>query len=139
MKLFFREYYSMFGILGFLLIVFTAVLLVYVSVKDHIRTKKQNKQWEEELNAPLQLPDVDSVYATVAAKDVVMEKGYFPTSPRLTHRLNYIVSFITEDNIKVDYSVPQDLFEMIYIGQKGILATIENEFFDFGQGEDMEG
>lgn len=137
MKLFFREYYSMFGILGFLLLLLTVALLVYVSVKDHIRTKKQNKQWEEELNAPLQLPDVDSVYATVTAKDVVMEKGYFPASPWLTHRLNYLLTFITDDGDTVKYSVPQDLFEMVYIGQQGILATVENEFFDFGQGEDV--
>ena len=80
---------------------------------------------------------MDSVYATVTAKDVVMEKGYFPASSWLTHRLNYLLTFITDDGDTVKYSVPQDLFEMVYIGQQGILATVENEFFDFGQGENV--
>ena len=54
-----------------------------------------------------------------------------------THKLVYNVRFSTEIRDIVEYDVPQELFEKIFVGQKGILATIDGEFFDFGDGEEI--
>ena len=37
----------------------------------------------------------------------------------------------------VEYDVPQELFDYINIGQRGTLATVDGEFFDFGDGEEI--
>ena len=92
----------------------------------------------EEMNQPVQLPDMDSVYATVLKKDVFMEKNVLsPEKIVRTHQLVYSVQFLTEDNQTVEYTVPEELYNCIYIGQKGILATVDGEFFAFGEGEEI--
>lgn len=119
--------------LFFMLIVLSVPALV---IGHYASLHKKNKILMEEMNRPVQLPDMDSVYATVVKKDVVMEKNV-PGEIVRTHRLVYGVQFLTEDNQTVEYSVPEELYDYIYIGQKGILATVDGEFFDFGYGEDL--
>ena len=79
---------------------------------------------------------IENVYATVVKKDVAMEKNV-PGKVVHTHKLVYGVQFLTEDNQTVEYSVPEELYDYIYIGQKGILSTVDGEFFDFGEGENI--
>ena len=130
-----RNFYDLYGEIGFFLLVFTIVIAIYSAIKDFIKQKKLNRQMELEMEMPVELVPVDSVNATVLEKDVVMHKsmdGKFGG-----HTLIYNVKFLTTENEKVEYSVPEKLFGCISVGQKGTLATIDGEFFDFGDGEEI--
>ena len=120
----------------FLILIFLSVPALVIG--HYISLHKKNKILLEEMNQPVELPDVDSVYATVVKKDVAMEKNVIsPEKIVRTHKLVYCVQFLTEDNQRVEYSVPEELYDYIYIGQKGVLATVDGEFFDFGDGENI--
>lgn len=119
--------------LFFIIMVLSVPALV---IGHYVSLHKKNKILLEEMNQPVQMPDVDSVYATVVKKDVAMEKNV-PGRIVHTHQIVYAVQFLTEDNQTIEYSVPEELYNYIYIGQKGVLATVDGEFFDFGHGEDI--
>lgn len=120
----------------FLILIFLSVPALVIG--HYISLHKKNKILMEEMNQPVELPDVDSVYATVLKKDVFMEKNVLsPEKIVRTHQIVYTVQFLTEDNQRVEYSVPEELYDYIYIGQKGVLATVNGEFFDFGEGENI--
>ncbi|MBR4035676.1 MAG: hypothetical protein IKJ05_02955 [Oscillospiraceae bacterium] len=121
--------------LFFMLMVLSVPALV---ISHYVSLHKKNKILMEEMNRPVQMPDVYSVYATVVKKDVFMEKNVLsPEKIVHTHKLVYGVQFLTEDNQTVEYSVPEELYDYIYIGQKGILATVDGEFFDFDHGDNI--
>ena len=121
--------------LFFILVILSVPALV---ISHYISLHKKNKILLEEMNRPVQMADVASVYATVVKKDVAMEKNVIsPEKIVRTHKLVYCVQFLTEDNQRVEYSVPEELYDYIFIGQKGVLATVDGEFFDFGDGEEI--
>lgn len=129
------KFYNLYGKIGFMLVVLTVAIAVYVWIKDSQKQKRLNRQMEQEMEMPLELPPVDSMNAIVLEKDIVMHKsmdGKFGG-----HNLVYNVKFLTNDNETVIYAVPQKLFDYINIGQRGTLATINGEFFDFGDGEEI--
>ena len=130
----FRNY----GGSGFFVVAFIAFLLVLAMVKQYQKTKAQNKELEEELESEYELSPVDAVNAVVLNKDILMEKNVIsPEKIVRTHKLIYNVQFSTENRDIVEYDVPQELFEKIFVGQKGTLATVNGEFFDFGDGEEI--
>ena len=48
------------------------------------------------------------------------------------------VMFEVEDGTEREYSLTQELFEKIEEGQEGTLVLLNDTFFDFGDGEDIE-
>ena len=121
--------------LFFILVILSIPALV---IGHYISLHKKNKQLMDEMEQPVNIPDVDSVYATVLKKDVAMEKNVVtPEKIVHSHRLVYGVQFLTEDNKTVEYDVSADLYDELYPGQKGILATVNGQFFDFGHGENI--
>jgi hypothetical protein len=48
------------------------------------------------------------------------------------------VMFSIEDGMEREYSLSQELFERIEEGQEGTLVLLNDAFFDFGDGEDIE-
>ena len=123
---------------GFFVVVFIVFLLIIAMVKQHQKTKAENEALSEELETEYELPPVDAVNAVVLGKDIVMEKNVAsPEKIVRTHKLIYNVQFSTEDGNIVEYDVPQELFDYINIGQRGTLATVDGEFFDFGDGEEI--
>lgn len=116
----------------------TFIILIFLSplaliIGHYISLHKKNKQLMAEMEQPVTLPPVDTVYATVLKKDIFMKKNVLsPQKTVHTHQLIYGVQFLTEDNQTVEYSVPEELYDYIYIGQKGVLATVDGKFFDFG-------
>ena len=123
---------------GFFVVVAMAVLLLVCMVKQYLKTKAKNEATAEELEAYYELPPIDAVNAVVLSKDILMEKNVVsPEKIVRTHKLIYNVQFSTEDGNIVEYDVPQELFDYISIGQRGTLATVDGEFFDFGDGEEI--
>lgn len=54
-----------------------------------------------------------------------------------SHRLVYGVQFLTENNKTVAYEVPQNLYDELSPRQKGLPATVEGEFYAFGNVEEI--
>ena len=52
--------------------------------------------------------------------------------------LNFIVTFETTDGKIFNFHLNQDWFEHLQIGQKGVLMTINGNFGDFGNGEEIK-
>ncbi len=131
MGIFYRTYVVISVTLLALLIGF----VVYIGIKDSVKQKKRNRQMELEMEMPLELSTIVGISATVLEKDIVMHKK---TGGKYGgHTLAYNVTFLTGENETVVYTVPQELFDYINIGQRGTLATINGEFFDFGDGEEI--
>ena len=129
------NFYVLYGKIGFWLVVLTVAIAIYSGIKDFKKQKKLNRQMELEMEMPLELAPVDSVNAVVLEKDIVMHKsmdGKFGG-----HKLFYNVKFLTDGNKTVVYAVPEELFDYISVGQRGTLATVDGEFFDFGDGEEI--
>ena len=128
-------FYHIYSVTVAALLILLMGFVVYIGIKDSIKQKKRNRQMELKMEMPLELPAVDSVVATVLEKDIVMHKK---TDGKYGgHTLFYNVKFLTAGNETVVYSVPQELFDYISIGQRGTLATVDGEFFDFGDGEEI--
>ncbi len=116
---------------GYLLIALILLPVIWLYIRIHKKEKAHKQQIIAEMEQPVTLPPVDAVYATVLKKDVFMEKKVH------MHQLVYSVQFLTDSGETVEYSVPEELYDYITIGQKGILATVDGEFFDFGDGEEI--
>ena len=45
---------------------------------------------------------------------------------------------MTDDEIDVEYTVSQEVFDRIAVDQVGVLVTVNGNFFDFGDGQEIE-
>ena len=50
----------------------------------------------------------------------------------------YWIKFLLENGDEQEFSVSQEMFEKITEGQEGTLVLLNDLFFDFGDGEDIE-
>jgi hypothetical protein len=44
----------------------------------------------------------------------------------------FCVAFLTDDEIDIEYTVSQEVFDRIAVDQVGVLVTVNGNFFDFG-------
>ena len=50
----------------------------------------------------------------------------------------FLVTFRTEDGEEMEYDVPEELYVTLEIGQEGTLVILNDDFFDFGSGDDYD-
>ncbi len=50
---------------------------------------------------------------------------------------DYYITFLTDSQNEIEYSVFEEAYEKAIVGQRGTLITIDGEFFDFGNGEEI--
>ncbi len=123
---------------GYLLIALILLPVIWLYIRIHKKEKAHKQQIIAEMEQLVTLPPVDAVYATVMKKDVFMEKNVESVEKIVrTHQLVYTVQFLTDSGEITEHSVPAELYDYITIGQKGILATVDGEFFDFDNGEEI--
>ena len=51
---------------------------------------------------------------------------------------SFLVTFLTDDGERMEYPVPEELYVTLNIDQTGTLVILNDGFFDFGDGEEME-
>lgn len=113
------------------------VLCVPVMVISHyVSMNKKNKILIAEMEQPAELDEIDSTYAIVIKKDVVMEKTHLNSNSG-GHQLIFYIEFLTEAGENILLAVPEENYEKIFVGQYGLLATISGMFLDFGDGEEI--
>ena len=99
--------------------------------KERIRREKVLEEYEQE-------PE----YAFVNARVISRKKTTFyqtelrmPTLP--AQNLECIVTFLTEKGESLEFQIREEIFDRIQEDQEGTLVTVNGNFFDFGDGEDI--
>lgn len=65
--------------------------------------------------------------------------GYYEGSTRSPqYTTEFLITFMTDDEATVEYAVPKEVFDRTQVNQSGMLLTLNDAFFDFGDGEDVE-
>ena len=73
--------------------------------------------------------------ARVVAKRI--QHGYAGSSKMPQYATGFIVTFLSEDDETLEFSVSEEMFESLQEQQTGMLVTSDGNFFDFGDGEDV--
>ena len=112
-----------------MILIGSGIVSIAVSTFLELR-KRKNYSYEE----PLQ-PDVVVKKATVISKYVDTERTGSYRNP--SHNLVYHVAFKTENNEIREYSVGEDIYNWCEPQLTADLVTVNGNFFDFGEGEDI--
>ena len=100
-------------------------------VKSLIAEQRKRARMYETMDDAENEPVQKSVGARVLAKRI--DKRYLGRGRGFEYR--FIVTFWTDHDDDVEYSVPQELYDRIAQDQTGTLVTLNDQFFDFGDGE----
>ncbi|MBQ2677142.1 MAG: DUF2500 family protein [Clostridia bacterium] len=115
--------------------VFTLIFIIVIikTTVDNIRNNRRiQKEWEQ----PFEEIPHQAVNARVLDKRTDMLHGRSYRFPE--HKIVYFVTFLTDYGKTVEYQVPAECYGRVNIHQTGMLITVGDEFFDFGDGEDIE-
>lgn len=121
----------------FLIVVVTVggiVLVVFLS-KDELKEEKRKK--EEMWNEPIAEPQTEFIHARILQKQI--NSHYYKGLHLPMNVTSYVLVFETEDGNTLEFTVPEEFFVKTEEGQEGTLVTVNGTFFDFGDGEDIEG
>lgn len=110
--------------------VIITIMLIALFIRVTIKEKQRLDNIKAEFERSVELPQITAGNAVVTDKRIEMEKIDI-----YSHRLIYTVTFLTEHSNTETYSVTEEQFNSCDIGQRGTLATVNGEFFDFGDGE----
>ncbi len=99
--------------------------------QEQIRRQKVLEEYEKE-------PE----YAFVNARVISRKKTtYYQTELRMptlpAQKLECFVTFLTEDGESLEFQIREEIFDNIQDGQEGTLVTVNGNFFDFGDGEEI--
>ena len=109
-------------------------LFVIAPIRLHRDHKKAMKKPDEETDVCE--PEFLSSGATVIGKGQFNSYGGSPKM--LKYKMLYRVAFLTDEGEELVFEIPQEIYDRICEGQHGNLITVNGNFFDFGDGEDIE-
>ena len=124
-------------IVGIMILVALLIYSIKVEIpkereKERIRRQKVLEEYEKE-------PEYVFMQARVQSK---RRSDYYKTElrmPQLPALVNeFYVMFETDDNKSIEFPVRKEIYENIVEGQEGMLVMVNGNFFDFGEGEDVE-
>ena len=87
----------------------------------------EDENWQE--------PDPEIIGARVIAKKII--DGVTGSYRMPEYKMELFVTFLTDDGEIVEYKVEKEAFERIELDQTGDLLTLDGNFFDFGDGEEL--
>ena len=97
-------------------------------------SKYQKKQYEA-LDDEVEDTEAETIGAVVLSKHMT---GYWSGSAKSPHYNEcYLVTFLTDEGDKREYSVGKETFESIYEGQASTLVIVDGQFFAFEDGEEI--
>ena len=83
-------------------------------------------------------PETEFFEATVKGKRIYQKFVRRLSHVILDSEYQYFITFKLENDEEVEYEVSQELYERIDEEQTGTLVVVNGNFFDFGEGEDIE-
>ncbi|MBE6888064.1 MAG: DUF2500 domain-containing protein [Ruminococcaceae bacterium] len=105
-------------------------------VVSYIKFIRRRTHSAEPYDTPAALPEICTVSARVIAKDCELVK--FGSKTQSSHKIIYWAEFLTDDGKTLKYEIPAEIYDNIALLQTGTLATTEDNFFYFGDGETIE-
>ena len=96
--------------------------------RERLRREKVLEEYEKE-------PE----YLFAPAKILSKKKKAYYVGVKLPELVEeYWIKIITEEGVEASYRVREDVYWRIEEGQEGTLVTVNGNFFDFGDGVDVE-
>ena len=124
-----------FGILFTVIAIIYFLLLFAYAIYRYIGFLRRNKAMEQQMEDEAgEDPVTISIGARVTDKHI--RKTYMGRGRGFEYR--FCVGFLTDDEIDIEYTVSQEVFDRIAVDQVGVLVTVNGSFFDFGDGESVQ-
>lgn len=126
---------ALFGLILVFIVVLGFFLLIGLIIKEYITKRREIVNYdipEDEFTDD----NMDAVSASVVSRRCADEWSGNVKVP--TYHLGMYVTFIKKDGSKVEYAVSDEIYKKCIPGTVGMLVTINGQFFDFGDGEDVE-
>lgn len=81
-------------------------------------------------------PEYFSIGARVINKraDILQTGSHYMPS----HKIEFWITFLMDDGLTKELNVSEETYNSCQLHQIGTLITINNEFFDFGDGEEID-
>ena len=114
--------FAVLGFAGFLVGSF-----IYFAVKQKRDAQSDEEEWNE--------PETKIIGARVIDKRIA--DGTTGSYKMPKYNMVLLVTFLTDDGDTVEYEVNKEVYERVYVDQTGDLLTINEVFFDFGDGEEI--
>lgn len=124
-------------ILATLVVVFlTGMVTVVIStIRSAVNPEKYRNDKYESLDDEVEEKETEAIGAVVLSKEMT---GYWSGSAKSPHYNEcYLVTFLTDEGDKREYSVGKETFESIYEGQASTLVIVDGQFFAFEDGEEI--
>lgn len=106
-------------------------LLVYIARVN----KKERREKNESPAETIEEPKTEFIPARVISKRISRRNIGNLKTPKSV--MVYWVTFLTDENISIEFPVSEEFFEKVSENLEGTLVTINGNFFDFGEGEDI--
>lgn len=124
---------ALFGMILLFVTVLGFLALIGWMIKEYIRKRRELANYDtpdDELGG-----DVDAVSASVVSRRGADEWSDNVKVPK--YHLGMYVTFMKTDGSKVEYAVSEEIYKKCIPGTVGMLVTMNGQFYDFGDGEDV--
>lgn len=112
-----------------LLVFLLLAVLLFFFIKSCVAQRRADKKLYEELDEPVQEPELTAHNAVVISKHSEIVNGGSPNLP--THCIAFYAVFKTFDNKTFKLMIPEEIFKSVRENQAGTLVMQENGFYDF--------
>jgi hypothetical protein len=130
------HHYHFSFIVACILLAVVLIAMVYLFVIAPIQLRRDHKKAMEKLDE--ENDEREPEFVSVGAK--VLGKGgfhkYYGTK-YVNYTLLLRVAFLTDEGEELVFEIPQEIYDRIEEGQHGNLITVNGNFFDFGDGEEI--
>ncbi len=123
------------GLLPGLIGIFLIAVIVIISVRAAKKPNSSGKLQSDNAQVADEEPIERAVKAKIVSVDILQNRYGNELTP--TSSVVYFVTFQTEENKNVELCLREDQFEGCKIGDEGLLITLDDNFFAFGEGEDV--
>ena len=121
----------------FIYVIAAAFIVAAVSlfiIQPILWRKEKEKQLEELDEAP---DGSEPLLETAEITEKRIDEGYSGGRKLPTYETAFILVFRTESGETKEFCVERELYDKSFVGQKGDLVTVNQGFFDFGDGEEI--
>ena len=123
------EIWGLFTIITIIVVTIAIILTVRKDKeKERLRRQKVEEEYEKE-------PEYEFHQARVVERKKLV---YYAGVKMPQQVVECKVSFCLENGEIITYQIRGDIFDKIEDNQQGTLVTVNGNFFDFGDGEDIE-
>lgn len=109
----------------------------WAELENFLKRVEENMDTEEPVYQ-IEEPQAEFFNATVKSKRIYEKFVGKVSVQALVGVFEYFVTFLLEDNREMEFQIGQALYEKLQEEQTGTLVLVNGQFFDFGDGEEIE-